>query len=144
MPLRHRDRNSIFQAVFPIKTLAHKLSVFLIIGLAIILIVFSRIDSGFSSLVRTRVNDTTITIIDIFSRPMNVMIYIRNTFYNYFNVYNQNQYLKSENERLKNLQSLSGHLVVENNYLRKYLSFVPEPGVSFITARIAGETGGLI
>ncbi len=139
---RYRRTSFSLQAVFSVKTLPHRLSIFFLISLAIFIIVVGRVNNDFTMKVRTSLMDFVTPIIDTISRPIDYAIDIKRSVGNFFDVYNENKKLRIENDKLKRVQAYAGQLVVENKQLKNFLNFAPEPGVSYISGRIAGETGG--
>lgn len=55
----------------------------------------------------------------------------------------ENARLRAENERLRRWQSLALTLDAENERLRANLNWIPDPTVSFVTARVVADAGGV-
>ena len=55
----------------------------------------------------------------------------------------ENARLRTENERLRRWQSLALRLDAENQRLRANLNWIPDPAVSFVTARVVADAGGV-
>lgn len=55
----------------------------------------------------------------------------------------ENARLREENERLRRWQSLALTLDAENERLHADLNWIPDPAVSFVTARVVADAGGV-
>jgi rod shape-determining protein MreC len=57
-------------------------------------------------------------------------------------IYGENQRLRDDNEKLLQWQQAAQRLAAENTALRGLLKVVPEPAVSYVTARVIAYSGG--
>jgi rod shape-determining protein MreC len=55
----------------------------------------------------------------------------------------ENARLRAENEKLRRWQSIALALDTENQRLKTSLSWIPDPDVSFVTARVVADAGGV-
>lgn len=55
----------------------------------------------------------------------------------------ENARLREENEKLRRWQSVALALDAENRRLKASLHWIPDPAVSFVTARVVAEAGGI-
>ena len=61
---------------------------------------------------------------------------------NYVGVYQENDRLRRENDRLASWQQIARGYEVENVQLRRLLNVPVRPGVSYISARVIAQSGG--
>lgn len=139
---RYRYRNPFVQAVFPIKTLAFRFSIFILAFIAVLILIFSKIDNEFIKHARSRVTDLSSLGLNVVTSPFHAALNVKDAVANYFNVYDENRRLREENQRLTKLQSYSSVIAIENRQLKKLLNYAPEPGTTFISSRVIGEVGG--
>jgi rod shape-determining protein MreC len=55
----------------------------------------------------------------------------------------ENDRLRDENEKLRRWQSIALALDAENQRLKASLRWIPDPGASFVTARVVADAGGV-
>ncbi len=55
----------------------------------------------------------------------------------------ENARLRDENEKLRRWQSIALALDAENQRLKASLNWIPDPGASFVTARVVADAGGV-
>lgn len=122
--------------------LLKRLSVFLMIIAAVMLVFLSKSNPQISSFVRMKVAEATVPAENALSMPLDFFSFVRGKIAEMTSIYKENRKLKEENASLKKTQELSLVLASENQNLRKMLNFVPEHGVQYITGLIAAETGG--
>jgi rod shape-determining protein MreC len=60
----------------------------------------------------------------------------------FVDVYGENQRLREDNENLLQWQQAAQRLAAENSSLRGLLKVVPEPAISYVTARVIAYSGG--
>ncbi|MEA2741868.1 MAG: rod shape-determining protein MreC [Acetobacteraceae bacterium] len=60
-----------------------------------------------------------------------------------WNMRDENARLRAENEKLRRWQSIALALDTENQRLKTSLSWIPDPDVSFVTARVVADAGGV-
>ncbi len=111
-------------------------------GLAIGLMVLSRIDHPTISSVRTQAVDLMAPVINVASRPMAVIDASIARIDHFFDVYDENARLREENARLLHWQATARQLDAENKDFRELLSTVTEPRSAFVTSRIIGMSSG--
>ena len=93
--------------------------------------------------VRAGVVDVMAPVMAALSQPIVTVSAGFDRLENFFNVYEKNELLRQQNTRLLEWQSAALALAAENSTFRKMLNFVPERGVSFSTARVIGDSGGV-
>ncbi|MBC6439199.1 MAG: rod shape-determining protein MreC [Rhodospirillales bacterium] len=114
----------------------------LFVGIAIGLMVLSRIDHPAVSMLRTQAVDVLAPVIEIVSKPMATVDSVVARVDHFFEVYDENARLRAENERLLHWQAVARQLEAENDQYRDLLSVVAEPRDAFVTARIIGMSSG--
>lgn len=126
----------------PLKALAQRFSFLLLVLASIGLMMVGKIDAVLVDTVRARVTDAFVPILDAFSRPAATAARFVESLVEYQNVYEENQRLRTENARLLQWRQAALRLESENNSLRTLLKFKPEPGLTYITARVIATPGG--
>lgn len=111
-------------------------------GVAIGLMVLSRIENPTVVHVRAELVDVLAPVIDVLSRPAAALEHTVSQVENFFNVYAENAVLREENERLLHWQAAARQLDAENRQFEALLSTVVEPREAFVTARIIGMSAG--
>lgn len=117
-------------------------SVLFFVILSLALLVMEKAEPKYAELLRTKVVDTAIPVIDFLARPIDTIIRVGDTFNELVAIREQNTVLRQENEKLKKGYFSALQVDVENKHLRKLLNFIGEPKASYITARVVGDTGG--
>ncbi|MDE2028983.1 MAG: rod shape-determining protein MreC [Alphaproteobacteria bacterium] len=142
--LVHRSRSSGWSLtdVVPWRSVAHRFSYVLFIGLSLFFLILSHAQPDIVTDIRERAIDTLAPVLDAASRPMaaidNVGNFIRDTVY----LRADNARLRAENAHMAEWQNAVVALEKENRELRGLLNFKPEPGFSYISARVIADTGG--
>lgn len=111
-------------------------------GLAIGLMVLSRIEHPTVASVRAEAVDVLAPVIDVLSRPAAAIGHAASRVEGFFHVYEENAALRAENERLLHWQAVARQLDAENRAYEALLSTVVEPREAFVTARIIGMSSG--
>ena len=114
----------------------------LFVGLAIGLMVLSRIDNPTVVNVRAELVDVLAPVIDVMSRPTAAIENTVSQIEHFVDVYEENAVLRAENERLLHWQSVARQLDAENRQYSALLSTVVEPREAFVTVRIIGMSSG--
>jgi len=91
---------------------------------------------------QTAVVDVATPLLEIVAHPISTVNGAVSEIINLANIYDENLYLKTENERLRNWQSTARLLAQENIVLRDLLHTQPEPGITYVSGRIIGDSGG--
>ncbi len=136
------SNSSILQAVIPIKALLGRMSIVFFILAAIAIIALGKINPDLVSKTRTKLADITLPVLSALSSPAQSYQSIKDGLHNIVFVYQENHQLRQQNASLARLKEVTVALEAENRRLRELLSYLPEPGVEFMTARVVGDTGG--
>jgi rod shape-determining protein MreC len=114
----------------------------LLILISATMIILGKIDQVIFESLRISVTDDAAPALDLLSRPLLAIESFAGRARAIVDTYQQNLSLVEENRRLLHWQQTALTLVVQNAQLRKLLKVVPEPTVSFVTARVIATSGG--
>lgn len=120
----------------------HRFAFPLFAGLAIALMVLSRVESPTVERVRADAVDVLAPVIEVMSRPVAAVEGVVSQIEGFFDVYEENARLREENERLLHWQMVARQLDAENREYEALLSTVVEPRSAFVTARVIGMSSG--
>jgi rod shape-determining protein MreC len=91
---------------------------------------------------RTAVTDMVTPILDAVSQPVETFSGVIDQAEALANLRSENLALKEQNTRLLEWQAVARRLEAENAALRSLNRMVPDPAMSYITARVVGDPGG--
>ena len=137
-----RKETAVGLVVSPARVLAERFSFAFLVVLSLILIVLSQARPWVLEGARTRTTDAFAPLFDAFSRPVSAVNNAASDLLVFFTLRDENTRLRDENARLRQWQQTALAIKSENQSLHELLNFKPEPGVSFISARIIAEPGG--
>lgn len=106
------------------------------------IVVLGKADQLLFDSLRTKMTDTVSPMLDALSRPLNAAGNAIDRVRLIVTTYQENVRLEAENERLLQWQQAALNLAADNQQLRGLLKAVPENSVSYITARVIGNSGG--
>lgn len=109
---------------------------------ALTLMLVAKADVSMMERLRAQVTDSVAPIIDFMSRPIAIANEVIVKLIALSMVYEENENLRLDKERLLHWQSVARTLESENKALRAQLNYVPGPQASFVSARIIADTGG--
>ena len=134
--------NRVLRLALSPKALAQRLALALTIAAALVLMILSRADNAAIERLRLGVTDAAAPVLAALSQPVaavrrgvgnvNHLLYLQR----------DNQRLREENERLRRWQAAAREFERQNAAYRALLNTRSEPAVSFITARVIGDSGG--
>jgi rod shape-determining protein MreC len=142
MAQRRTDKVTILGAVLPLRFLLQRLTLFFMVALAVSIIFLSRSDNPQVVKARTQVMDAVVPVVYAVSKPVEFVVYLKDSVHNIIFVYQENRTLKQQNARLLHIQNLAAQLQTENQRLRNMVNFVPEPSLEFVSARVVTDTSG--
>lgn len=90
---------------------------------------------------RVRAIDGMAPVLDVLSRPMEMVDNLTGRIQSYRSLLAENEKLRAENENLVRWQNAVLTLQSENKELRGLLNYKAEPSLSYITARVIADTG---
>ncbi len=126
----------------PIKGLAQRFAYVGLIIAAFSLMLLGKVDTVLVERARTMVTDTVAPILDVISKPVASASQFARKVEAMWSMYEDNERLRQDNLRLYQWQAAARKLEAENQNLRELLRYVPDPDVSFISARVIADTGG--
>jgi rod shape-determining protein MreC len=126
----------------PLRLWLHRFGFTLLLACALALLIIGRTQPVLMEQLRTRIIDFTAPVITALAQPVATVNHVTTTIGSYFALQGANETLRAENTRLLHWQHAAQALQSENDQLRALLNFKTEPGHSFITARVIGDSGG--
>jgi len=126
----------------PLRILFNRFAFLLMVGASVTLLGLSR--AGYTPIesARVLVLDYAAPVLDVISRPVAAVNALFAEIGTLMTIYADNERLTLENERLHAWQAEARQLAQENAAFRGLLRAQPEPGMTFISARVVGDSGG--
>ena len=113
----------------------------LLVVLAAAIVLVGKADQAIFEPLRISLTDAAAPALDALSRPLAAAAAIERL-RGIAAVYEENLRLAEENRKLLQWQQVALKLSAENQAMRGILKVVPESGVSYVTARLIGNSGG--
>lgn len=132
---------SISRASFPARMFGQRLAVVLLFIVALVLVVLGRTHDESISKLRMAATDIVAPMLDFLSIPMDIEWITEIT--RFWNTYEENKKLRSDNLRLLQWQEVARELGQQNVFLKAQLNFTKEERPNFVSARIISDSGGL-
>ena len=126
----------------PIRNIAQRFAYLGLIGMSFALMLLGKADIVLVERFRTQVTDAIAPILEVLSRPADTVNEVVEQVRELANLKAENSRLREQRMRLLKWQAIARRLEAENNGLRELLNLIPDPRVSFVTARVIGDTGG--
>ena len=117
-------------------------SLTLLVVISAAMIVVGKADQVAFQSLRNSVMDGAAPALDMLSRPAAALDAAADRLRGFIAVYRDNVRLAEENERLLGWQQVALRLSADNAELRDLAKLVPEPAISFVTARVIADSGG--
>jgi len=117
-------------------------SVTLLVVISAAMIIVGKADQVAFQHFRNSIMDAAAPALDMLSRPAAALDAAADRVRGFIAVYRDNARLAEENERLLGWQQVALRLSAENAELRGLSKLVPEPAISFVTARVIADSGG--
>jgi len=126
----------------PLRILFNRFAFLLMVGASVTLLGLSR--AGYTPIesARVLVLDYAAPVLDVISRPVAAVNALFAEIGTLMTIYADNERLTLENERLRAWQAEARQLAQENAAFRGLLRAQPEPGMTFVSARVVGDSGG--
>ena len=126
----------------PLGILFNRFAFLLMVGASVTLLGLSR--AGYQPIesARVLVLDYAAPVLDVISRPVAAANALFAEIGTLMTIYADNERLTLENDRLRAWQAEARQLAQENAAFRGLLRVQPEPGMTFVSARVVGESGG--
>ena len=119
-----------------------RMSLTLLVVISAAMIIAGKADQIVFQSLRNPVMDAAAPALDMLSRPAAALDAAADRVRGFITVYRDNTRLAEENERLLGWQQVALRLSAENAELRDLSKLVPEPAISFVTARVIADSGG--
>lgn len=124
-----------------LQDLGQRLSFLLVVIAAIVLFLAGKAESEKMEIFRAQVTDWTAPVLEVASRPMQIL---RESFAQldiYFSTTEENRLLREKVERLQSWQALALKLQQENREFRFMLNMHDAPQMPYLSARVVGDMG---
>ena len=126
----------------PRRVAMRRMALPLLVLLCAIIIILGKADQVMFESLRVSLTETASPALDVLSRPLAALGHLADRARDVVAVYQDNRRLAEENERLLHWQQAGLKLASENARLRELLKLTPEPGTTFVTARVIADSGG--
>lgn len=124
------------------RTIVFNLSYLLLIFASVALIMTDMHGGKMSKRIRASATDFLAPIVQVISKPVEVVTTIVTGVSDLANLRQENMTLKEENEKLSAWRSVALRIATENRSLRDLLKYNPRQSKEFITARVVSNVGG--
>ena len=132
----------LMRASVPMRHMAQRSTFILFLLLSVGIMLIGKSDPTLYDRSRMAVTDIVTPVLDTLSRPVAAGAEFVEDVKNLAAVFEENEALRAENQKLLRWQAVARELESENLRLRDVLRFVPEAPASFITGRMIGDSGG--
>lgn len=132
------------RAVAQLRATLQRTAPALLIVLAVAIVLIGKADQTVFEPLRIRATDMVAPVLDTLSQPLSAAAAAIEHARAMANLYQDNLRLAEENRRLLQWQQVALKLSAENQSMRGLLKMVPENGVSYVTARLIGNSGGYV
>lgn len=126
----------------PVWSAAQRFAYLLLILGAVGVLVIGRVDVASVEQVRAQIVDAAAPILDAVGRPVESFNIGLDRIREIYTVFDENQKLRQERDRLLHWQALARKLETDNRALKGLLNFKAGPATSFIAARVVADPGG--
>jgi rod shape-determining protein MreC len=127
----------------PLRQALGKLTLPVLIAAAFGLMLLGKADALLAERARMALADALAPIYSLLAQPLASVRTTLDNAQRLLTIYSDNARLREENERLRKWQGVALALDAENATLKANLRWVPDPGASFITARVVADAGGV-
>jgi len=124
------------------KAWLHRGTFALLFGAAFALMILGKADTPLIERARVSVVDALSPIMEGLAKPIASVRQLYDNARDFWSLREQNANLKADQDRLLEWQTVARQLQAENDALRAMLKLVPEPGATFVTARVVADNGG--
>jgi rod shape-determining protein MreC len=128
--------------VLTLRAIGARFALPLLVLASAVLIVLGKADTALFEGVRAPFIDAAEPVLEFFSRPAATLDTAAQHVWSAVALYQENQRLKEENQRLLHWQHAARTLQSENQRLKKLLNLAPDPPASFVSAKVIANAGG--
>lgn len=126
----------------PFKLAVQRFSFVLLVAAALLLMMLARADTGLTQRLRLTINDAVAPVMAVLSQPLRTIHRAVDAAGNLVYLHSENARLRDDNARLLKWQAFALRQEQENAIFRSLLSAQVEDRLSFISARVIGDSGG--
>ena len=125
-----------------LKTLLQRFAFLSLILITFALMLIGKADTVLVERARTAMSDAVVPLLSVMSEPASAISKAFTNFRELASIREENVRLREENNHLQQWQVVAKRLETANLALNELLVLSPEPAISYITARVVGDTGG--
>lgn len=126
----------------PVKAIGQRFAVPILVLASVTMIVLGKADTLLFDRFRTAFSDAAAPALGLMAQPVAVLDGAVDKVTGMIDLYRDNARLRQDNARLLQWQQVAQRLGSENRRLRQLLKLVPDPAVSFVSARVIANSGG--
>ncbi|MDF1721446.1 MAG: rod shape-determining protein MreC [Minwuia sp.] len=140
--MRRSNKPLATRMASPLGLLFNRFAFAFLLALGLTLLVAGRSGIGPVEQVRTGLLDILAPVLNVISRPVSAVNDLATEIEQLSRVYDENARLREENARLLHWQNAARSLERDNAQYRRLLNVRARSDVTYITARVVGESGG--
>jgi rod shape-determining protein MreC len=125
-----------------VRALGQRFAMLILIATSVVVIVLGKADGLLFERLRGGFADAASGLLELAAQPANAAGAVLQRVHDVAALYRENDRLRQENDRLLQWQQVAQTLAAENRRLRGLLNLVPEPMVSFVSAKVIANSGG--
>ena len=133
---------TVMRLATPLKAWVQRFLFLLLAMAAFALMLLGKADIALIDRARTAVQDGLTPLLDGLSKPIATVNGLIDYASELANLQAQNEALRQSNEQLLAWEATAREVMAENARLRGLLNFVPDPAVTYLSARVIGDQGG--
>jgi rod shape-determining protein MreC len=120
-----------------------RLTLPVLIAASVALMLLGRADAPLAERARTALSDALAPLYALLDAPLAALRHAEAAVQDVFTLSEQNRALREENERLRRWYAVAMALDAENAELKAELHWVPDPKLSYVTAHVVADAGGV-
>ena len=132
----------VSRLTMPFRAMVQRFAFLLLAFLAVAIFFAGKADLVLVERLRTQIVDLSAPLLEAASHPIAAVNRLVDQVDELVRIYNENQRLKAEVDRLKQWQQVARVLERDNAQYRHLLNAKTGPGVSYVSARVIGDSGG--
>jgi rod shape-determining protein MreC len=127
----------------PVRQALARLTLPVLIALSFVLLLVGKADTVLAERARMALADALAPLYGLLAAPLGNLRSAAADVGALFTLQSDNARLRAENERLRQWRSVALALEAENAALKANLRWIPDPAVSYVTARVVADAGGV-
>lgn len=137
------ERRSLSRLALPLKVMVDRFAFAAMIASSIALLIIGKANSDLFTMINMRVGDALSPIMAVLNEPVAASRRLVDRIGEVAAVFEENQRLRQQNQRLLEWQDVARHLASENRRLRQALNMAAEADrPTVVAARVVADTGG--